>query len=179
MMKQIFNNPHNLLGKLAQLSATKQYALLLIFTFLPVSFWIMEYQQIQQQNSQTDRQILQLEQDLAHQKQILSSLQQNTQNTFTPELTSDIAQINQVLRPQDFQLQVKNSQWDFYQAPYLTMQLVGNFNNLHQFLTALLKRTPQLNVLQLHIYKTRESPLSQLSLITEVRFKLSLPKDKQ
>ncbi|URL02359.1 hypothetical protein L4F91_01765 [Avibacterium sp. 20-126] len=179
MMMLLFNNPHNLLGKFAQLSTFKQYAILLICTFLPLFFLVIEYQQAQQQNAQTARQIVQLTQDLDHQKQILSSLQQSKQRSFTPELTRDIAEINQALRPQDFQLQVKNSQWHFYQAPYLTMQLAGKFEHLRQFLTALLDRTPQLNVLQLHIYKTQENPLSQRSLITEVRFKLSLYKDKQ
>lgn len=176
MTTKILNNPHNLLGKFAQLSSQKQYAILLFLAFLPVCLCLVEYLQAQQQNLQMNEQISQIEQELIHQKHILTSLQQNAQTSIPPKLTSQIAQLSQSLQPQYFQLQVKRSQWTFYQVPYLTMQLIGKFSNLRQFLTALLEREPNLTLLQLHIYKDATSSPSQL--IAELRFKLSLNKDE-
>lgn len=172
MNNQFFHNPHNLLGKLAQLATFKQFAILLLILLSPAYLLLTDLAQTYQENKELQLLIQQKSQDITHQQHILTSLQQTTQNTFTPEITSQIAQINHEL--QQYSSIIKNSQWTFYSFPQLNIQITGNFSELYQFLTEFLVHQAQLNLLQMRISKIQETDNAPQILHAEFHFKLSV-----
>lgn len=174
MNNQFLHNPHNFLGKLAQLTPIKQYMLLLFITCFPIYLLLIECGKTYQENIEMKQHIQQKEQEINHQKHILASLQQTSQNTFTPELASQIAQINQELQQYSSNLSIKHNQWTFYSFPNLNIKMMGNFTELSKFLTTTLSHQPQLSILQIQISKLQETEKPTPVLLAEFNFKLSI-----
>ncbi|WP_439286938.1 competence protein [Lonepinella sp. BR2357] len=168
----ILNNPDNLWGKWLKLSPLKQLSGLLLLggTML---YWPLfqggSHYYLLHQSEQTNRQI---QQDMVTKQQQLQQVkQQLEQHLLTPELANQLAPINQAIQQLSGPLQLENPQWIFNQKPQLSLHIQGYFQDLQQFITALLAQYPRLHVVSLQI---QQADQTDSSIESDVIFQLTL-----
>ncbi len=177
MISTIFNNPHNLWGKWVKLSAQKQLGILALMALCLIYYPAQQYLTLLRTSSAIDSELQQQRAELAHQQQILQALQKKSDaSSLTPELAANVLPINRQIQHLAENLQLMDSRWQFEHTPQLTLQLQGHFNELKQFLTALLMQTPQLALTTLHIQKTEED--ADFSIQSEISLQLQEMKEK-
>ncbi|OOF57440.1 hypothetical protein [Rodentibacter myodis] len=94
--------------------------------------------------------------ELAHQQKLLAAMKQHSErHALSPKLTKQIVALDQQIN--DFlnrEIEVSAYQWDFSSRPILQIQVEGRFQDLHQFLTALLTQQNALSFAQLAMEKS-------------------------
>ncbi|TCP97693.1 hypothetical protein EDC44_10176 [Cricetibacter osteomyelitidis] len=152
-------NPHHFFAKWLQLTPLNQWlSLIFIVILLSIIPLFQLYQQyVLHERLNIERQ--QIEGNLQHQQKIFQTLKQKADNTaLTAETASVLVPINKQIQLllHKHNLQAEQSQWLFFTVPSLDLKLKGRFADFHQFLTALLRLFPHLNITGLHIDKTEQ-----------------------
>ncbi|WP_439256903.1 competence protein [Lonepinella sp. BR2271] len=168
----ILNNPDNLWGKWLKLSPRQQGCGLILLAgallYWPLFQGGSHYyllQQTAQSNQQTQQNIV------AKQQQLQQVKQQLEQHLLTPELANQVAPINQAIQQLSGALQLENQQWIFNQKPQLNLHIQGYFQDLQQFITALLAQHPTLHLVSLQI---QQADQAEYSIESDVIFQLTL-----
>ncbi|OBY54261.1 competence protein [Aggregatibacter aphrophilus] len=144
----------NALNHWYQLSPRQQMALLCalgaLLLYLPAQHYWQQRSQLEHLMTQQQTQ----QATLSHQQKILTVLKEKAaKQLLTPQLAGKLPPINQQIQQLAQQLHIEHSQWDFRQKPLLTLHLEGHFNDLRQFLTALLNANDELELVEWQIQK--------------------------
>lgn len=177
MKPTIFNNPQNLWGKWVKLTSIKQHVTLILlglcFIYIPLRQTLDKIQTL----AATETELLHQQEKLHHQQQILQTLKHKVESVaLTPELAAKLPPINRQIQQLAAHLQIKNSQWIFERQPNLNLQVEGYFNEIKQFLTALLAQSPKLHLLRLHL--TKAEATEAFSVQGEISLQLQTVKEE-
>lgn len=158
MKFEILLQPHNQFGQFLQLRTSKLIGVISLFVALlfvyPSFYSWQQYQAWQKQEAQ----LQQTKAELQHQQRLLQSLiKKQQQQLLTPQVASQIAQINQQVQQSKYSLPQLASQWLFEQQPRLQLHMEGRFSDLVTFINQLLQQQ-SLHLLDLHIEKSTEQP---------------------
>lgn len=158
------NNQHNFWGKWVQQRATTQYGVfcvLFVLALLPSTYRL--FTDYQQQTEAT--QLIQTTgAELAHQQQILRSLQTKADTALlSPELTKQISPINGKIR-EFAQKGEFQQEWQMSAKPKLILNAESDFLNFTDFFTALLRDFADLKLISLHLEKAEQGIQSRLLL---------------
>lgn len=165
------NNPHNLWGKWVQIKSIQQYGVFaLLFALCLIPSFHGLFGSLQQQTDSADQRLT-VQQELAHQQQILTTLQKKAGSALlTPEFTKQLAPINQKIR-QFSRIGEIQQEWQMSQHPKLNLQIQTSFANSMTFLTALLQDFPTLMPVSVQIEKAEQGVQIQLL------FQLHIPQE--
>lgn len=132
--------PNNQFGLFLQLSFLKRLAIILfLIVGLAIYPCFMLWQQYET-NQQKSQQLQRLSLELQHQQRLISSLKQKQQQQLlTPQLASQVTQVNQKLQNSKGNVKVQSSQWKFEQGAILHLELESYFVGLRTFLERFLQ----------------------------------------
>lgn len=140
MSLNIFLQPNNQFGLFLQLSLLKRSAMMLALigglAAYPCFMLWQQYAEHQQQSQQLQR----LNAELQHQQRLIASLKhKQQQQLLTPQLTSQVAQLNQKLQHRKGNINILSSQWKFEQGAMLQLEVESYFTELRAFLEGFLQ----------------------------------------
>lgn len=148
---------HPLIFKMINISPKKQWISLIFLLFIILIFCGFNYFSLHKKQLLLVDDLQQYSLQLEHQKKITATLRKkNTSKLLTPEIGRALVPINQYInRVISTDMRLIFSQWEMHESPVLSLSLQGYFNNLHLFLTALLKEFPQLQLGDLSILRIK------------------------
>ena len=116
---------------------------------------IWENWQSHQRLQSIEQEMTQQTAELAHQEKLLIALKQHSdRNELSPQLTKRIVALDQQIHGLlSEEIELTEYQWDFSSHPVLQLQLVGRFQELHDFVVALSEQNA-LAFAQLEMQKT-------------------------
>lgn len=176
MSENLFLQPNNQLGQFLQQPLFKRLGLMLVLGLLCVSypsyFALQTYQEVEQQAEKLKQQV----DNLQHQQRLLTSLKQKQQQQLlTPEIATQLANINRTLQQRLSVQQIRSSQWRFEQSPILQLQLESSFAQLVEFLQHFLS-SHSILLLTLEIEKGQEN---HRTVVTDLLLQLEPHQEKE
>lgn len=160
-------NEHNtLFARYLRLPYFAHIALFFVVSIAVLSPTLFSFYKNYQQINQLEEQCIEQETLLAQQKQRLTNLQRRFEKKgFTPQLTQQIAILNETVQLLSQGMSIHSSEWSFQSEPYLRLQLQSNFTDFRRFLTALLTQS-KLDLLALELKQAED--IEQGSILSDV-----------
>ncbi|HBO38423.1 MAG TPA: competence protein [Pasteurellaceae bacterium] len=173
MTLKFLNDPQNLWGKWVRMNAIRQNMLLVLLGIGLLYYPAVHSLERVRSLSETESELQQRQEKLAHQQQILSALKQKSESRLlTPELARQLPPINQRVQDLALRLHIVDSRWVFESQPSLNLQIQGYFVQIKSFLISLLTQEPQLVLTGLQMTKAEEE--TEFSVQTDLWLQLQI-----
>lgn len=161
-----WNEPNTLFARYLQLPYFAHVVAFFTVGIAVLSPTLFSFYQDYQQVNQLEKQCIEQETLLVQQKQRLTALQQHfEQQSLTPQLTQQVATLNETIQLLSQGMFIHSSQWSFQAEPHLRLQLQSNFADFQRFLTALLTQS-KLDLLAIEL--KRADDIEQGAVLSDV-----------